>query len=66
VFQPEDPSEAKRNAVFFAVALEAVRRHRELEISYCNQARSVRVPALFHPLHLAKFLDQSLGADRAG
>jgi len=56
VFQPEDPSEGEAERRFFAIALEAVRRHRELEISYCKPGSQRPGARIVHPLHLA-FLD---------
>ena len=56
VFQPDDPSEGDTERRFFAIALEAVRRHRELEIAYCKPGSQRPAARIVHPLHLA-FLD---------
>ncbi|MFA5265144.1 MAG: WYL domain-containing transcriptional regulator [Opitutaceae bacterium] len=56
VFQPEDTAEAEAEHRFFAVALEAIRRRRELEISYGKPGASQPETRVVLPLHLA-FLD---------
>jgi len=56
IFQPEDPLEGEAESRFFAITLEAVRRHRELEIAYCKPGSQRPTARLVHPLHLA-FLD---------
>ncbi len=56
VFQPEGAPGADAEHRFFALALEAIRRRRELRIAYHKPGAKSAEQRLIHPLHLA-FLD---------
>ena len=56
VFQPDDAVEADEETRFFPVALEAIRRRRELRIHYRKPGAEADERRTIHPLHLA-FLD---------
>ncbi|MDD5351113.1 MAG: WYL domain-containing protein [Chthoniobacteraceae bacterium] len=56
VFQPDEGPEADAETRFFAPALEAIRRRRELRIRYRKPGARADESRAIHPLHLA-FLD---------
>lgn len=53
IFQPEAGEEAKAEHRWFAVALEAIRRRRELAITYLKPGAKLPQTRVVHPLHLA-------------
>ena len=56
IFQPEETPEVEAEHRWFAVALEAIQRRRELRISYQKPKSAAAEMRTIHPLHLA-FLD---------
>ncbi|HTO02754.1 MAG TPA: WYL domain-containing protein [Opitutus sp.] len=56
IFQPEETPEVEAEHRWFAVALEAIQRRRELQISYQKPKSGAAETRTIHPLHLA-FLD---------
>lgn len=56
IFEPDDGPETESEHRFFAAALEAIRRRRELRIGYRKPGAGVPESRVIHPLHLA-FMD---------